>query len=420
MLDAPLRIVGAAGSPYSRKLRAVLRYRRIPHAWVHRGSPESRGLPEPRVDLLPRLILPRDDGVFEARVDSTLLIRDLETSYRERSVIPPDPAVAFLDSLLEDYADEWLTKAMYHYRWAFAADVARAQAIMPRWFRTDMPEDHAVSLGRQFAERQIGRLAVVGSNETTASVIEESYRRLLLLLDAHLTRRRFVMGGRPGASDFGLYGQLTQLALVDPTPAAIALGTAPRVVAWVDVVEDLSGLEPTEADWISRETVPETLRALLAEAGRVYVPFLLANGEAREEDGPAVVRHTHRLLEPGEQEFGAWDDPRAVPDTLTAVLAELGMRYLPWVSRACRDGVADVVFEDGTLVPVRATDFLRDARATLLARYLESRSARLDAVLDRAGILPFFAEHVALAGRVPDYREPPRPALNRPFPPADL
>ena len=64
------------------------------------------------------------------------------------------------------------------------------------------------------------------------------------------------------------------------SPAAIALDTAPRVVAWVDCVEDLSGLEPSDADWTSRGTVPDTLRALLAEVGRVYVPFLLANAAA--------------------------------------------------------------------------------------------------------------------------------------------
>jgi len=280
MTDGPLRIVGMPGSPYSRKLRAVLRYRHVPHVWVHHGSPEARGLPEPRVALLPRLILRSPAGALEAAVDSTPLIRRLEDMYTGRTVIPPDPMMAFVDALLEDYADEWLTKAMFHYRWTFAPDVARAAAILPRWSRTNQPDPQAVALGKQFSERQIGRLGVVGSNQTTAPVIEESYRRLLRLLDDHLTRSRFVMGGRPGASDFALFGQLTQLVAFDPTPSAIALTVAPRVVAWVDVMEDLSGLEPSDADWMSRENAPDTLRALLAEVGRVHVPFLLANADA--------------------------------------------------------------------------------------------------------------------------------------------
>ncbi len=288
MVDEPLRIVGAPGSPYSRKLRAVLRYRRIPYAWINQGWPEGRGLPQPRVPLLPQLILPGPDGSLEARTDSTPLIRKLEELSPGRSVIPSDRAIAFVDALLEDYADEWLTKAMFHYRWAFAADVAHAAAILPRWFRTTQPESEAVAAGTMFTERQVGRLAVVGSNPVTAPVIEASYVRLLRLLDAHLTRSRFVLGGRPASSDFALFGQLTQLVGFDPTPAALAYRNAPRVVAWVDVAEDLSGLEPDERDWQPRDTVPDTLRALLAEVGRVYAPFLLANSAALERGAERV------------------------------------------------------------------------------------------------------------------------------------
>jgi glutathione S-transferase len=280
MTPAPLTLVGAPGSPYSRKLRAALRYRRIPYAWVVRGSPESRGLPRPRVELLPQLVLPGPDGRPEARIDSSPLLRELERLHPGRAVIPPDPALAFLDALLEDYADEWLTKCMFHYRWAFAPDVAHAAAVLPRWSRSDQPETEARALGERFAARQIARLAVVGSNETTAPVIEASYERLLALLDAHLEGSRFVLGGRPAASDFALYGQLTQLAGFDPTPRALAAARAPRLVAWVDLVEDLSGLEPTEGDWLAAPALPATLRALLAEVGRVHVPFLLANAAA--------------------------------------------------------------------------------------------------------------------------------------------
>ena len=251
---APLRLLGAPGSPYSRKLRAVLRYRRIPHVWLVRGSPEARGLPAPRVELLPQLFLPGEGGSLDVRVDPTPLMSDREVSHSGRSVIPPDPAMAFLDALLEDYADEWLTKAMFHYRWAYPADVAKAAAILPRWFRTDQPEERAVEAGKAFAKRQIDRLWVVGSNASTGPVIEESYERLLRLLDAHLTSARFLMGARPGASDFAVFGQLTQLVGFDPTPAAVALESAPRVVAWVDLVEDLSGLEPGDDGWIVRQT----------------------------------------------------------------------------------------------------------------------------------------------------------------------
>jgi glutathione S-transferase len=280
-MSAPLlRIVGAPGSPYSRKLRAVLRYRRIPHAWLNQGSPECRGLPQPRVQLLPQLILAGADGAPTAQIDSTPLIRLLETRYAGRSVIPPDGALAFLDALIEDYADEWVTKAMFHYRWAYPDDVANAAAILPRWFHTDQPETSAVAAGAMFAERQVARLGVVGSNPVTAPVIEDSYRRLLQLLDAHLTASRFLFGGRPASADFALFGQLSQLVAFDPTPAALAHRLAPRVVAWVDVVEDLSGLEPADGDWTPRAAIPATLRALLAEVGRVYAPFLLANAAA--------------------------------------------------------------------------------------------------------------------------------------------
>src|SRR4026207_136474 len=101
--DQSLRIVGMPGSPYSRQLRAVLRYRRIPYAWILQGSPESRGLPQPRVQLLPQLIVPGADGRPEARTDPTPLVHELEKSHAGRSVIPPDAGLAFIDALLEDY-----------------------------------------------------------------------------------------------------------------------------------------------------------------------------------------------------------------------------------------------------------------------------------------------------------------------------
>jgi glutathione S-transferase len=277
MKEAPVTIVGAPGSPYSRKLRAVLRYRRIPYRWVNRGTAENEGLPRPRVDLLPQLVFP---GAREALTDTSPLIRRLEGTHEGRSVIPDDPALAFLDALLEDYADEWLTKPMFHYRWAYEDDIAQAAAILPRWFQISGPEAQAREAGKVFSARQIGRLGVVGSNPTTAPIIESSYRRLLERLAARIREAPFVFGSRPASSDFGLYGQLTQLTGFDPTPRKLALEVAPRVTAWVDLVEDLSGAEPEDGGWISRDAPTDAFRELFVEVGRVYAPFLLANADA--------------------------------------------------------------------------------------------------------------------------------------------
>ena len=289
MSQPTLTIVGAVGSPYSRKLRALLRYRRIPYVWVNQGSPEAEGLPRPKVELMPKLITLNERGERVAKTDTSPLIRELEEQVSNgRSAIPADPAIALLDALIEDYADEWLTKAMFHYRWAYEPDIAKASAILPCWSGSQQPDAALARAGEIFARRQIERLWVVGSNETTAPIIEDSYRRFLECFEDHLRSHRFVLGDRPGTGDFGLYGQLTQLAFFDPTAAAKTLEVAPRVYAWTELMEDHSGLEPQDDDWFTRDGLPATLRALLREIGRVYPPFLLANASALEDGLPRV------------------------------------------------------------------------------------------------------------------------------------
>ena len=281
MFENPIAIRGAPGSPYTRKMLAVLRYRRIPYRFLVGlwTKDEVDSLPSPKVDLLPTFYFETDDGM-EAVVDSTPIIRRLEADVLGRSVIPHDPALAFIDYLLEDYADEWLTKAMFHYRWQYPPDIELAGEILPRWRDLTASAQEIAPRSRFIRDRQIGRLYVVGSNEVTLPVIEASYRRLLGLLDAHIGNGPFLLGQRPGAADFGLYGQLTQLATFDPTPSQLTAEVAPRVLAWVQTVDDLSGLDPADDDWIARDEVPETLTALLAEAGKTYVPVLLANAKA--------------------------------------------------------------------------------------------------------------------------------------------
>ena len=278
----PVKLVGGYGSPYSRKMRAVLRYRRIAFAWIMRGSPDDVGIPNVPVALIPVLVFPGEGGrADEAMIDSTFQIRRLEKMFPARSIIPPDPALAFLDAMLEDFADEWLTKPMFHYRWKYAADIHKASHVLPLDRDPLMNRETLAKMSKYFADRQIGRLRVVGSNDVTTPVIEASYRRILALLDSHLLAgHRFLMDARPGSSDFGFFGQLSQLAHFDPTPAAIAAVEAPRVVSWVNHLDDLSSLDADHVPWPSREDAAASLRPFFTEFGRVYSPFLIANARA--------------------------------------------------------------------------------------------------------------------------------------------
>ena len=289
MIPTPLELMGAPGSPYTRKMLALLRYRRIPYRLAIQGSPEVANRPQAKVALLPTFFLPGEDGTIEAVTDSTPLIRRFEGAFPERPVVPPDPGMAVVDEVPEDFGDEWLTKAMFHYRWTYEADIEKASSVLPLWRDVRLSEDGHLAFKAGIAERQIERLRVVGSNPTTLPVIEASYRRILGLLDAHFRGQGFLMGDRPGSSDFAFHGQLTALAGFDPTPAAITLAASPRVYAWVGRNEDLSGMEPSEADWISSDAVPESLLELLGEVGRVYAPFLLANSAALASGAPEVT-----------------------------------------------------------------------------------------------------------------------------------
>jgi glutathione S-transferase len=299
-LQLPVPLMGAPGSPYTRKMLAVLRYRRIPYRFLTPTNPALAELPEPRVRLMPTFYLPNDTGELEAVTDSTPLIRRFEREVEGRSVTPHDPALAFLDELIEDYADEWLTKAMFHYRWSYPADIRQAGNTLPCWRGYTIPDEVLAERSRAVSERQIGRLYVVGSNATTGPVIEASYRRFLAAFEAHLTTQPFLLGGRPAACDFAVYGQLTQLAGFDPTPQALTADVAPRVCAWVGLIDDLSGLEPADSDWMAPASASPTLRALLAEMGRTYAPVMLANARALAA-GEAEVR--------GEVDAQPWTQP---------------------------------------------------------------------------------------------------------------
>lgn len=274
----PIEILGVPLSPYTRKMLALVRYRRIPYRvlWGSHIHPPA-GYPTPKVKLLPTIYLNTEVGQ-EAIVDSTPIIDRLERIHADRPVRPHDEVLRFLDLLIEDFADEWLTKAMFHYRWHFSQDAKNAGPLIAYGQNPQSDRTAAMTLSDAFSKRQITRLPLVGSNEATAPVIEASFQRLIGILDRIIERQGFVLGTRPSSSDFAIYGQLTQLGIIDPTSAQLLGNASPRLRAWLDRVEDLSGHDADQ--WLPFTSIGEHLGELLREIGHTYAPFLIANAQA--------------------------------------------------------------------------------------------------------------------------------------------
>ena len=290
MTDHRLVLAGQYGSPYTLKMRGVLRYRPIPFRWVLRDS-KWDDIPTPPVAIIPVIVYPNADGSYgDVTVDSSPQIMRLEDEFAGRSLVPVDPATAFIDALIEDYGDEWVTKAMYHYRWAYQADIDKAGRLLPLGRNLQANSDQLQQAQEFITARQIGRRAMVGSTDENQPIIESSYERLLDVLTQLYSTNDFLLGDRPGRGDFGIFGQLTQLAKWDPTPMELAATRAPKVIHWVDRMDDLSWL-PVDGDagWSPFDALPPATTRLLHEIGQTYAPFMIANAQALMSGADEVV-----------------------------------------------------------------------------------------------------------------------------------
>src|SRR5580704_933837 len=112
------RIFGSELSPYSVKVRSYFRYKGLPHEWIPRSpAVQAEFQIYAKLPLVPLVVTPEGEGVQ----DSTPIIERFEAGRREPSVVPDDPALAFISALLEEYGDEWGNKWMFHYSLALSA-----------------------------------------------------------------------------------------------------------------------------------------------------------------------------------------------------------------------------------------------------------------------------------------------------------
>lgn len=279
-------LLGGPGSPYSLKLRAALRYRRLPHVWVvpqsYIGGGDSE-LARAGKNMIPNLRLP-EDGTYWA--DTTPILYALEARHPgQRSLLPDDPADAFLAHLIDDFADELLVNVLFTYRWGFAADLEFCPRRQLSGWLGAMPTADFEKTVQVFRQRQVDNLNRMGPRDIVLPLYEHVYFELLAIIERLLTESRYFFGSRPSLGEIGLFGQLSQCA-IDPTASQLMKQRAPRAFQWVQDLDDASGID---GEWRGPASPPPAaLKDLLRLVAGIYLPFAAAHADALMRDATQV------------------------------------------------------------------------------------------------------------------------------------
>lgn len=267
----PYQLFGMELSPYAVKVRAALRYKALPHQWIPRSRQnEAAFRTYAKLPLIPLLVLPDENRGLQ---DSTPLLEWLEQQHPEPVLTLPDPALHWLACALEESADEWTVKAMFHFRWH--DDIDREQAGL-RIARASVdsgtePAPFAKIIGAHL----MTRLPTLGCTSHNQQILESYLSTSAGLLNRHLETRAYLFGGQLSLADLGLGAMYYQL-FSDPTPRRL-LQNHHALFDWALRCMNPTAQGPCE-DW---SQLQETLLPVLAHELRDhYLPFAQANALA--------------------------------------------------------------------------------------------------------------------------------------------
>jgi glutathione S-transferase len=265
-------VYGYELSYFTRKVEAALQLKGVPHRrasktlWRRWNIERLAGTHQ-----VPVVRTPAGQYLF----DSTPILSHLDT-LNIGARLHDEGARGILIRIVEEWLDEWLPRAVIHYRWnlsecAEPASMAIAKETLP--------------CAPRFVQRRIaGHIATWGKRACRAlgvdtphqqAAAEEEVVRLFDALEAQLGVTPFAMGDRPTAVDATLLGGLRAHFLNDPAPRRL-LSTYPRILTWAK----RATAEPQEG---ALPCFPQTTgfgRFILQEFGGAYTTMLLSNASA--------------------------------------------------------------------------------------------------------------------------------------------
>ena len=275
-------------SPYSDKIRAFLKYKKLPVQEFLENAETRFSVLQARTGktMVPVVITPSD----EAMNDSTAIAAHVESIAADPPTRWKDPETDTVAMLLEDYADEWLVRIMLTSRWYHPADAAQNAAIIACGMTHGVPGLDFQRAAREFPPGIISTLPKMGATPENAEGWYAMLPRILGAFARALSRSLFLTGAAPHQADFAFYGQLNQIRR-DPTGSGWISAAPEPVRDWLDRMEAVFTGNLTPASCALDDL--DTLDELVEEMSSTYLRMQVANALAVDA-GEKIVRMTLR------------------------------------------------------------------------------------------------------------------------------
>ena len=178
------------------------------------------------------------------------------------------------------FADEFLTKCMYHYRWTKDPFYAGRNIVLQQLGGSDVSDDFVDRIGTQVRTRQVGRLKIVGLNVDTGPTIEAFYEKFMRLMEKHLkSGHAFLLGSRPSAADFAILVKFIRCSDPETSHFQKIKRQSLLMVSQLDGSFGISLLDESKG-WIKEvkgQYYPTRCVRSSRASRKVYVPFVIAN-----------------------------------------------------------------------------------------------------------------------------------------------
>lgn len=294
------KFYAAPMSYFSGKVRPALAYKKIQYAeiWPTREvQKEIRA--KTGVQFIP--VIETDTG--EVLQDSPRMFERIEAMVPWPPIFPEDPALRVVAEIVQDFCDDILVPQALHWRWSYPEQ------------RQWVEEDWTSAMGAiapKLAAQVSSAIPLFGVTDKTRAAIEEWFGRFLDMLGAHFESSRFLLGDVVTIADYALFGPMFAHFARDPVPARLIRERAPVVMTWL---HEVTAAAPP-APWAGPPEVRDTLLPILREAGRTFVPSILAVGDFVAEALAAIPagEDAPRILGLIEQDlFGVAEQRLASP-----------------------------------------------------------------------------------------------------------